>query len=82
MPSVKPTDVRSVSLVSTNSELNTWTGKLTPDVAFVNFVDRASAEKAAGALGLQEGIEIDGKKCKVVWGRARAAKSKATKTVS
>lgn len=48
----------------------------------MNFADRASAEKAAGALGLQDGVEIDGKKCKVVWGRARAAKSKAAKTVA
>lgn len=56
--------------------------KLTADVAFVNFADRGSAENAAGALGLQDGIEIDGKKCKVVWGRARAGKSKAAKTVA
>jgi len=46
------------------------------DCSFVNFNQRSMAERAAEALSLQGGIEISGKKCKVVWGRSRPQKGK------
>jgi pre-mRNA-splicing factor RBM22/SLT11 len=51
--------------------------KLTTDCAFVNFADRATAERAAETLSLQNGIEVSGKRAKVAWGRARAKKTAA-----
>lgn len=35
------------------------------------------AERAADALAAQGGIEVEGKKAKVVWGRARPQKKTA-----
>jgi pre-mRNA-splicing factor RBM22/SLT11 len=47
------------------------------DCAFVNFVNRPTAERAAEALSAQNGIEVQGKRAKVVWGRSRPKKGKA-----
>jgi len=41
---------------------------------------RNLAEKVAEALTAQGGIEVSGKKAKVVWGRARPQKGKAAIT--
>ncbi|GMK58405.1 hypothetical protein CspeluHIS016_0504370 [Cutaneotrichosporon spelunceum] len=57
VPSVEPTQIRSISIVGPSM--------------FVNFADRGSAERAAEALSAQGGIEVDGKRAKVVWGRSR-----------
>lgn len=47
------------------------------DCAFINFADRATAERAAESLSAADGIEVGGKRAKVVWGRARKAKAAA-----
>lgn len=41
------------------------------DSAFVRFNTRALAERAAEALSAQSGIEVEGKKAKVAWGRSK-----------
>lgn len=46
------------------------------DCAFVNFVTRALAERSAEALSAQNGIEVQGKRAKVVWGRSKPNKGK------
>lgn len=47
------------------------------DCAFINFAQRSMAERVAEALAAQDGIEVDGKRVKVVWGRSRPKKGKA-----
>ncbi|KGB75380.1 pre-mRNA-splicing factor SLT11 [Cryptococcus deuterogattii 99/473] len=64
-PFVKPSDVKSITIVETSH------------CAFVNFNQRSMAERAADALAAQGGIEVEGKKAKVVWGRARPQKKTA-----
>jgi hypothetical protein len=54
-----------------------YTIALSTDCAFVNFNSRAVAERVADALTVQGGIEVLGKRGKVVWGRARPAKKAA-----
>lgn len=44
------------------------------DCAFVTLKDRALAERSADALSAQGGIEVLGKRGKVVWGRSRPNK--------
>ncbi|WVO17492.1 pre-mRNA-splicing factor SLT11 [Cryptococcus depauperatus] len=61
-PFVKPSELKSVSIVETSH------------CAFVNFIQRPTAERVAEALAAQGGIEIEGKKARVVWGRARPQK--------
>ncbi|KAK1923016.1 hypothetical protein DB88DRAFT_440801 [Papiliotrema laurentii] len=63
-PFVKPTDLRSITIVAASH------------CAFVNFHKRAMAEQAAEALSMQGGIEVEGKKARVVWGRSRPQKGK------
>jgi hypothetical protein len=46
------------------------------DCAFVNFNTRALAERTAEGLSAQGGIEIEGKKAKVAWGRSKPGKGK------
>ena len=46
------------------------------DCAFVNFNTRALAEKTAEGLSAQGGIEVEGKKAKVAWGRSKPGKGK------
>lgn len=74
VPSVQPTQIRSISIVESTRKSNAR-ARLTADCAFVNFVDRATAEKAAEALSAADGIEIGGKRAKIAWGRARKAKA-------
>ncbi|WVR08621.1 pre-mRNA-splicing factor SLT11 [Kwoniella sp. DSM 27419] len=64
-PFVKPAEVRSLTIVEASH------------CAFVNFVTRPLAERAAEALSAQGGIEVSGKRAKVVWGRSRSQKGKA-----
>lgn len=45
-----------------------------PDCAFVVFNQRSVAERVAEALSAQGGIEVLGKRGKVVWGKARPAR--------
>ncbi|OCF31754.1 pre-mRNA-splicing factor SLT11 [Kwoniella heveanensis CBS 569] len=63
-PFVKPTEVRSLTIVEASH------------CAFVNFVNRPLAERVAEALSAQNGIEVSGKRAKVVWGRSRPQKGK------
>ncbi|WOO82705.1 Pre-mRNA-splicing factor SLT11 [Vanrija pseudolonga] len=70
VPSIKPNQIRSISIVAANN------------VAFLNFTDRQSAERAAEGLSAQDGVEVNGKKAKVVWGRARPNKPKAAGTAA
>lgn len=46
------------------------------DCAFVNFVNRPLTERAAEALSAQNGIEIQGKRARVAWGRSKPGKGK------
>lgn len=52
------------------------TKKLTTDCAFVNFNTRALAERTSEGLAAQGGIEVEGKKAKVAWGRSKPGKGK------
>ena len=72
---MKPTDLRSLTIVVA-SRKGCCQAKLISDCSFVNFNQRSMAERAAEALSMQGGIEITGKKCKVVWGRSRPQKGK------
>ncbi|CAD6574083.1 MAG: Pre-mRNA-splicing factor slt11 [Tremellales sp. Tagirdzhanova-0007] len=63
-PFLNPTDLRSLTVVDASH------------CAFVNFVSRSLAERAAEALSAQNGIEVQGKRAKVVWGRSRPNKGK------
>ena len=47
-----------------------------PDCAFVNFTTRPMAERAAEALAIQGGVEVNGKKARIAWGRSRPNKGK------
>lgn len=51
----------------------------TADCAFVAFATRAVAERVAESIAVQGGLEVSGKKAKIVWGRARPAKGGAPK---
>lgn len=86
VPSIKPNQIRSISIVAANSELRGCQLKvpalIPSDVAFLNFTDRQSAERAAEGLSAQDGVEVNGKKAKVVWGRARPNKPKAAGTAA
>jgi pre-mRNA-splicing factor RBM22/SLT11 len=53
-----------------------WGAELMIDCAFVNFNTRALAERTAEGLSAQGGIEIEGKKAKVAWGRSKPGKGK------
>jgi pre-mRNA-splicing factor RBM22/SLT11 len=53
-----------------------WAKADTVDCAFVNFINRPLAERAAEALSAQSGIEVQGKKVRVVWGKSRPSKGK------
>jgi pre-mRNA-splicing factor RBM22/SLT11 len=46
------------------------------DCAFVNFNTRQLAERTAEGLAAQGGIEVEGKKAKVAWGRSKPGKGK------
>ncbi|CAK9779473.1 cell wall organization and biogenesis-related protein [Cutaneotrichosporon oleaginosum] len=59
VPSVEPSQIRSISIVAASNSV------------FVNFADRGAAERAAEALSAQGGIEVDGKRAKIAWGRSR-----------
>lgn len=63
-PFIKPSDVRNISLVAASH------------CAFVNFNNRPLAERAAEALSIQGGIEVQGKKARIAWGRSRPNKGK------
>ncbi|WVQ63175.1 pre-mRNA-splicing factor SLT11 [Kwoniella botswanensis] len=67
-PFVKPIDIKGITIVETSH------------CAFINFKQRQLAERVAEALSAQGGIEVGGKKAKVVWGRARPQKGKAPAT--
>ncbi|WVQ95536.1 pre-mRNA-splicing factor SLT11 [Kwoniella sp. CBS 9459] len=69
-PFVKPTEVRSLTIVEASH------------CAFVNFINRPLAERVAEALSAQSGIEVSGKKAKVVWGRSRPQKGKGPAAAS
>ncbi|WVF67975.1 pre-mRNA-splicing factor SLT11 [Kwoniella sp. CBS 6097] len=69
-PFVKPTEVRSLTIVEASH------------CAFVNFINRPLAERVAEALSAQNGIEVSGKKAKVVWGRSRPQKGKGPAAAS
>ncbi|KAJ9122834.1 hypothetical protein QFC24_003870 [Naganishia onofrii] len=45
--------------------------------AFTTFVNRGIAERTAEALSAQGGIEVLGKRGKVVWGKSRPARGGA-----
>jgi pre-mRNA-splicing factor RBM22/SLT11 len=49
---------------------------LMTDCAFVNFNTRQLAERTAEGLAAQGGIEVEGKKAKVAWGRSKPGKGK------
>ena len=77
-PIVKPTDLRSITIVAASRVYTSCcpSSELTLDCAFVNFHKRTMAEQVAEALSMQGGIEISGKKARVVWGRSRPQKGK------
>jgi pre-mRNA-splicing factor RBM22/SLT11 len=78
-PFVKPTDLRSITIVAASRKSCCTLAKIPAyplDCAFVNFHKRAMAEQAAEALSMQGGIEVEGKKARVVWGRSRPQKGK------
>lgn len=60
LPSVEPAQIKSIVHVAKSR------------CAFVNFRDRASAERAAEAWA--SGLEIDGENVVVKWGRSRPGK--------
>lgn len=65
---------------SVRGELPTDPRRVRIDCAFVIFQDRAIAERVADSLTAQGGIEVLGKRGKVVWGRPRPAKKAVTAT--
>ncbi|WWC92189.1 pre-mRNA-splicing factor SLT11 [Kwoniella dendrophila CBS 6074] len=67
-PFVKPIDLRSITIVDASH------------CAFINFKQRSLAERSAEALSAQGGIEVGGKKAKVLWGKARPQKGKQPST--
>ena len=89
-PWVKPTDIRSIKVLEAQRESpvpealpafcgeggRKWRVELTIDCAFVNFNTRALAERTAEGLSAQGGIEIEGKKAKIAWGRSKPGKGK------
>ncbi|ORX41115.1 cell wall organization and biogenesis-related protein [Kockovaella imperatae] len=68
-PFVKPVELKSLTIVEASH------------CAFVNFKTRDLAERTAEALSAQGGIEVQGKRCKVVWGRSRPAKGKKPESI-
>lgn len=60
LPKVEPSQLKSVVHVAKSR------------CAFINFVDRATAEAAAQAWA--NGIEIDGERISVKWGRSKPVK--------
>jgi pre-mRNA-splicing factor RBM22/SLT11 len=88
-PWVKPTDIRSIKVLEAQRESPSFSLarmtveerknggiELMIDCAFVNFNTRALAERTAEGLSAQGGIEIEGKKAKVAWGRSKPGKGK------
>jgi RNA recognition motif-containing protein len=78
---VKPIDIRNITIVEASRTLFPYhTSSVLIfaclDCAFVNFVNRPLAERAAESLSAQNGIEVQGKRAKVVWGRSRPTKGK------
>ena len=73
IPSIPPARVRSIVYVAKNRQvlvhLRLSPSELLPSCAFVNFNDRATAEEAANAWVL--GIELEGSKVNVRWGRGK-----------
>lgn len=75
LPSVQPTQLKSVvhvaktRSVSDQSSITCQMPKETFRCAFVNFKERATAETAAQAWA--NGLEIDGERIPVKWGRSR-----------
>ncbi|WWC72461.1 pre-mRNA-splicing factor SLT11 [Kwoniella pini CBS 10737] len=67
-PFVKPIEIKSITIVEASH------------CAFINFKLRSLAERVAEALSAQGGIEVGGKKAKVVWGRSRPQKGKPATT--
>ncbi|KZT40836.1 hypothetical protein SISSUDRAFT_1059890 [Sistotremastrum suecicum HHB10207 ss-3] len=67
IPSIDPAAIRSIVHVAKTR------------CAFVNFVDRMSAERAAEAWAL--GLDVEGQRASVKWGRAKAAKAPSTSAV-
>ncbi|EIW69766.1 hypothetical protein TREMEDRAFT_29541 [Tremella mesenterica DSM 1558] len=63
-PFLKPIDIKTISVVEASH------------CAFIVFVTRATAERVAEALSAQGGMEVQGKRAKVVWGRPRPPKHK------
>jgi len=83
-PWVKPTDIRSIKVLEAQRESTSgqpalpeyFHHLLMTDCAFVNFNTRALAERTSEGLSAQGGIEVEGKKAKVAWGRSRPGKGK------
>jgi pre-mRNA-splicing factor RBM22/SLT11 len=84
-PWVKPTDIRSIKVLEAQRESPSFSVARTTakerielmiDCAFVNFNTRALAERTAEGLSAQGGIEVEGKKAKVAWGRSKPGKGK------
>ncbi|KAJ9101501.1 Pre-mRNA-splicing factor slt11 [Naganishia cerealis] len=65
LPECQEQDIKSLSVVAASH------------CAFTVFVNRAIAERAAEALSAQGGIEVLGKRGKVVWGKSRPARGAA-----
>ena len=77
-PWVKPTDIRSIKVLEAQRESRCpiLLSMLMTDCAFVNFNTRALAERTSEGLSAQGGIEVEGKKAKVAWGRSKPGKGK------
>jgi len=60
----------------TRTRLSQSETRLMIDCAFINFNTRALAERTAEGLSAQGGIEVEGKKAKVAWGRSKPGKGK------
>ncbi|KAJ9119017.1 Pre-mRNA-splicing factor slt11 [Naganishia vaughanmartiniae] len=64
-PFIQQTQIKSLSIVAASH------------CAFTTFVNRDIAERTAEALSAQGGIEVLGKRGKVVWGKSRPARGAA-----
>lgn len=88
VPSLTPEDLKSIVLVEASRSFPLSLPPSSPhsltrldtgtDCAFLNFHTRPNAENAAGLISAAGGLEVDGKKAKIVWGRARVKKASTT----
>lgn len=84
LPSIQPSQLKSVVHVAKSRYAQRFNRSPTDNVfcrcAFVNFVDRKSAEIAAQAWA--NGLDMDGEMLGVKWGRSKAARPQSAQSSS